>query len=351
MRNEMCLISLRDIISDNFDYEYRGEIPNECLSAYHYIIEQLGLNINFTGMITGDCPQTYITHCCKTDIEFEMFGYRRIQIREYIKAQYNNYIITSEEIVKPKYIIVSDPRKAVIELIEKVAYGDKVKMIYDKTDKWEAIKPFTEKLDKLCLEYADVITYSAKGLKPEGYEYKSYYVPNGNKFYNLPLIEKYNTPTAIYAGNNIEKFNGQVLYMLAELYPEWNFIVYVTHDEKSEHFKLKPPNVEFRSPIPQEELIQEIAKCHVGLLLFYNDKWERGMLPLKFFNYINVGIPTLYTSVLEQNLEDYGDVAFSLSDVTLDELLNTKADYTKYYRDWNNVIDELTDIWEIPDEA
>lgn len=352
MNNEMCLISLRDILDETFLYTYVGEIPKKYFTAYEKIIKELGLSIEFKGTLIDEAENVYITHACKIGYDFEMFCYRRSHVRDYIKAHYKSYSILSDNIVTPKYIICSDPRIAVIELIEKETLGDDVVFIYDRTDNWGAINDYSQKLDKMCMKYADIITYSAYGLCPKKYEYKSTYVPNGNKMYKLCNTEKYKTPTAIYVGNNIEKFNGNVFYHLACMYPHWNFIAYVNQKEDDCECMINhPPNVEFRMPIPQEELIKEINKCHVGLLLFYNDIWTSGMLPLKLFNYIDAEIPSFHTTGLETNLQDYSEVAFSIADCTLDELLDVKADYNKYRRSWDDVLNNLMRVWCIPDEA
>ena len=80
---------------EKYHYEYRGKLPEQFVEAYNYIIDLLGLDIEFKGTLTKECPKTYITHCCKVLLQFEMFGYRRCHVRDYIKKHFKDYIILS----------------------------------------------------------------------------------------------------------------------------------------------------------------------------------------------------------------------------------------------------------------
>ena len=56
-----------------------------------------------------------------------------------------------------------------------------------------------------------------------------------------------------------------------------------------------PPNLSFRGRLPFEQTIAEIEKCHLGLCLRTDDGISKDAFPVKIWEYLGLGIPSIVT--------------------------------------------------------
>ena len=78
----------------------------------------------------------------------------------------------------------------------------------------------------------------------------------------------------------------------------------------------------------------ELSKYSLGLILLTDYEFCKGMFPLKFLEYVNVGIPTVFTNC--PNIEKFSDVAFKYNEnLDLNEIITKKIDYSKIKETYN----------------
>lgn len=226
------------------------------------------------------------------------------------------------------------------------------KIFYDRSDNWKGSGMDKDSEDYI-LEKADYITCSSKWLYNDTLKYlkenrpnddvKVKYIPNGNVMFDYPTnVEKFEKPTAIYVGARIKKTDLQLIYLLCEMNPNWNFMLY---GEGASDLLSIPSNLFVHETVPIEELFPIICKCHVGLITLKENEWTVGMLPNKVFNYINARIPIIYSGIPDINMEDYKEFSYNISDISsLDEVLENKTTaeiFDSYKRDWSTVCNEI----------
>lgn len=60
-----------------------------------------------------------------------------------------------------------------------------------------------------------------------------------------------------------------------------------------------PPNLSFRGRLPFEQTVAEIEKCHLGLCLRKDDGISKDAFPVKVWEYLGLGIPSIVTPPCE----------------------------------------------------
>lgn len=269
--------------------------------------------------------------------------YRRHHLNEKLKEKYGDALSTDTflGLNKAKLTIVSHPTFY-------VPLSDKV--FYDRTDNWTGN---TDCDEEEILSEAGYVTCSSKWLYQNTIEWLKKnrpndnvpvkYIPNGNVHYDYPKnIEKFERKTAIYVGNRLNKVDLQMIMLLCEINPDWDFRIYA---EEASALRSLPDNLYVHDTIPLDELFPVICKCHLGLCLFKTQYWTLGMLPNKLFNYINARIPTIYSGIPDINMEDYKEVAFNISDIesltaVAEKQIPTKI-YDKLFRSFDDVTKEV----------
>lgn len=223
--------------------------------------------------------------------------------------------------------------------------------IYDRTDNWNAL---SEGDENTIMDKASVITCSSYWLYEDTLKYikenrkdddvKVVYVPNGNELYDYPEnVTKFERKSAIYIGNRLQKVDTQLIYLLCDLYPQWDFYIYAFNATALSN---PPENLHTYEMVEMEELFPILCKCHIGLIPLKTSNWTQGMLSNKLFSYINARIPTVHFGVPNLNYKDYeGKVAFNLNsldslDVIADKEIS-KETYESFNRSWKDVTSEI----------
>lgn len=258
----------------------------------------------------------------------EGFSYRRYKLNAYLKERFtiDTVSLPSDDIINKHYklVIFSDPRNSYLAYLK--AIYDKSFIVYDKTDNWRACGTKAIAMDDLLMKNANIIFCSSKFLYDTlADKSNAYFVPNGCDVCPYEPCEKYKRKTAVYIGHGRKKINWQFINSLAKQNPDWDILIYgekLLEDIKVNH--VTQANVIYKGSLPEEELFEEIKKCHVGLIPFLDSAWTRGMLPLKLFKYTNARLPTLYINCPE--CEPYSKVAFPYEHYTLNDLYDMKIE-------------------------
>ncbi|ANS76049.1 hypothetical protein AWM70_16890 [Paenibacillus yonginensis] len=92
------------------------------------------------------------------------------------------------------------------------------------------------------------------------------------------------------------KIDFNLLHECAKRKPEWDImLIGPSYGEISIVYQdlLNLPNVKILSEIPLEKVAEYIASFDVGLLPYLNNKYNQGVFPLKFFEYLAGGLPVV----------------------------------------------------------
>ena len=283
-----------------------------------------------------------VIHIISSGKEVEPY-YRRIKLNAALKKKYGTENVgTNVFLGNCNLCVVSHP-------VDILPAADRY--VYDRTDNWNALNEGTEDsiMNKASVItcssywlYEDTLAYIKKNRSNE--DVKVVYIPNGNELFEYPEdVTKYEKKSAIYIGNHLEKVDLQLIYLLCELYPQWDFHVYAFNATNLSDI---PENLHTHEMIEMSELFPILCKCHVGLIPLKQKDWTLGMLSNKLFNYINARIPTVHFGGSNLNYKDYeGKVAFNLNaldslDVIADKNI-PKETYESFSRSWTDVTNEI----------
>jgi glycosyltransferase involved in cell wall biosynthesis len=197
---------------------------------------------------------------------------------------------------------------------------------YETKDQKERILEIEKNLSK----NSDLIFATAPGLveRLKKYNSKAFYTPNvgdfelfhniKQKFSNqIPLkLENIKHPIIGYIGAlDTYKFNYQLLKESALTYPDYSFVIIGDIALKDREGSLKElgldniPNIYFLGSVPFIETPQYMAHFDVELIPYvYNDYTVGGCFPVKFFNTMSAGIPSVVTDLPVFSL--YKDITY-----------------------------------------
>lgn len=283
-----------------------------------------------------------VIHVISSGSEVEPY-YRRAKLNTALKNKYGTENVgTNIFLGTCNLCVVSHP-------VDVLPVADRY--VYDRTDSWNALAKNEE---DTVMNKASVITCSSYWLYEDTLKYvkenrknedvKVVYVPNGNDIFEYPEnVEKFEKKSAIYIGNRLQKVDMQLIYLLCELYPQWDFYIYAFN---ATYLSNKPDNLHTYEMVDMKELFPILCKCHIGLIPLKSTEWTQGMLSNKLFAYINARIPTVHFGSSNLNYKDYeGKVAFNLNtldslDVIADKEI-PKETYEEFSRSWADVTSEV----------
>lgn len=238
-------------------------------------------------------------------------------------------------------VLFSDGRTAMDIKAIKERTGCKV--MYDCTDYWTQIRSEDNisivKNEREIIDSADIITCSSLPLQKilkNRYSVEAEYIPNGCTVTEYKPQMKRNS--VIILGTSLRKWDTTLLYKLCKENPDVNFDVYGINANSSIY------NLYYYPEITETQIQEVVPYYKAGLILLNNDIFNRGMLPLKLFNYINGRIPTAYHNC--SACKDFSDVAFDLDAYSLTEIMNKEISLEKYNailnkHDWNKIFTQI----------
>jgi len=200
-------------------------------------------------------------------------------------------------------------------------------LIYDCVDYYAGFPRYSTKeskekiltVEKKLTENADLVFATAPGLvdRLKKINLKTYYTPNVGDFEMFNgVIQKYENdkpkemkklkgPIIGYIGAlDSYKFDYELLKKSALAYPEYNFVIIGDVALKDREGSLKElgleniSNIHFLGSIPFVKTPKYIAHFNCELIPYvYNDYTIGGCFPVKFFNTLSAGVPSVVTNL------------------------------------------------------
>ena len=185
---------------------------------------------------------------------------------------------------------------------------------YDILDRLDFFSLYDNDAEHKHWEYvknANIVTYTAQALKVYVADRKdAILLSNGVNIedFIVPVLEDLSKwPKSIIPGKKpiigyygaIEKwFDKELIKNLAQMHPDWNFIVIgqigIDLSDINSY-----PNIYFLGPIPYLELSAYGCKFDIAVIPFIVNDLTNSVSPVKFFEYCALGLPVVSTPILE----------------------------------------------------
>lgn len=215
---------------------------------------------------------------------------------------------------------IPSPFAGILGIIAKIRFG--CKYILDIRDLWpECIKniglfrrnkfslKISYKLEKIIFKFTDSIVINSDGFRnyliQNNYKKKIVFIPNGLQIQEIEKYKeisrkskKHKKFTVIYSGMIGLPQNIKSIVRVANHLRHINDIEFKIIGtgiqegkvkELIEHYKLN--NIKVYEPMPKNKVIEEVAKCHVGLVHLRKDSAFDLVMPGKIVDYMGIGIP------------------------------------------------------------
>ena len=255
-----------------------------------------------------------IFHYIGTEMEIK---YRRHFLNDALKEKYN--IDTGYRGLENKQSIDYDKYDLFIisEYIDNNKLGfelDKIKckIIYDRSDYWNYLdNNRNNECENELLKRADLVINSSKFLYEDSLKYNknSLLIENGTNDYFVPHSNDENS--VVYIGRS-RKIDFDKLINLCNNNKTWKFKIILNYFNSKEIELIKSiPNIEIFTRLSYQECIKMISKSKFGLILLdEKNDFNKGMLSLKYFDYLKEGLITIsnnYNIIGKDNVIEYDE--------------------------------------------
>lgn len=206
--------------------------------------------------------------------------YRRHKLNEFLKEHYKVATIYKGycDISKASTLIISDPRGSLDLVNDAIKYN--VKIIYDRTDNWNALYP---EIENCLFENADIIFCSSQYLFDEIQVENKILLRNaGDEWtYTNPIKEK----ICVYVGKSTNKTNDELCVKLKEKHPEYKYVSIGAKIGGWENLPL----------LPKDVMMHYLDHCEIGVIPLKEEDYYKGQLNLKVWDYLNAHLK-VYTN-------------------------------------------------------
>ena len=225
-------------------------------------------------------------------------GYRGLENKQSIDYDKYDLFIISEYI---------DNNKLGFEL-DKI----KCKIIYDRSDYWNYLdNNKNHECENELLKRADLVINSSKFLFEDSLKYNknSLLIENGTNDYFVPHSN--DEKSVVYIGRS-RKIDFDKLINLCNNNKTWKFKIILNYFNSKEIELIKSiPNIEIFTRLSYQECIKMISKSKFGLILLdEKNDFNKGMLSLKYFDYLKEGLITIsnnYNIIGKDNVIEYDE--------------------------------------------
>ena len=190
---------------------------------------------------------------------------------------------------------------------------------------------YTLKAERWLCENAVKIFASAKTVKEllkDRHSIDATLATNGAFPYSFEQHPKDNAVVTI--GDMHSKYDIRFLEKIIKENPSIRFDFY---GRKWDVLRWNYPNVQLLGFKPVEEIRQSLSKYKAGLVAFKPEKYvDKGMLPMKTFDYIFADLPIFYNHCPELEDEDFSRVAFKSDKYSLSDVFNARIDSNEFGR-------------------
>ena len=170
-----------------------------------------------------------------------------------------------------------------------------------------------EQLEKELISESNIILYTARKLldKFQNALAETYYLPHGvdNEHFSVKKpINKFPDiikPIIGFFGLLSEWVDFDLIIKVAKIKKEWSFL-FIGNSEINTQRAIDIENVHLVGPVPYSELPVYASSFDVGLIPFKINKLTKAVNPLKFLEYMALGIPVVSTPLPElMQFKDY----------------------------------------------
>ena len=148
---------------------------------------------------------------------------------------------------------------------------------------------------------------------PNGVDYDLFSRPPNTDPPELAALPR---PWIGFIGVVNEKIDLALLNTLAANHPEWSLVIVgpitLRRDQEQLAALRRQSNVHFIDRQPVERLPAFMAACDVCLMPYKRNEWTRNISPLKLYEYLAVGVPTVSTDI--PATRDFADTIWVASD-------------------------------------
>lgn len=173
---------------------------------------------------------------------------------------------------------------------------------------------------------------------------KTILIRNGYDDDVIQSHSKYKNFSCIYHGNLGQFQRIDLILELAKKLPDIDF--YIAGDGPKKNLLNSPPkNIKYVGQIDREEVLDLLSKCHLGLSFLDDVEVGHESFPVKIYEYIGVGIPSIVTPIgeasreLSENKIGKGFKTNQVKQISEYIALLSSNESTIYYQLRSNVLD------------
>lgn len=161
-----------------------------------------------------------------------------------------------------------------------------------------------------------------------------------NRFKEIPRLKSKIVPIIGYVGAVAEWFDGELLYEIARIRPDWKFEIYGATVGANISSARSLSNVFFYGEIPYESVPSTLARFDVCIIPFKLNPLTLATNPVKVYEYLAAGRPTVSTALPELTILESLDIFCANSydefirKIEHSILISDIADRIKLRQDW-----------------
>jgi len=192
----------------------------------------------------------------------------------------------------------------------------------------QIIKPYNLKHgirnEKELIRTVDMVVSTSKALQRRKGEWNenSFYVPNAANFEfaaqarldetpTAPELQEIQGPILGFFGVIERRTDFQLIKGVCEQHPDWTFaMVGPTDDKYVPKWFYETENIKCLGRQPYERLPEFLKNFTVGIIPFQIDEVSNTIFPLKLFEYLGAGLPTVTTNFNPDILDELADVIY-----------------------------------------
>ena len=135
---------------------------------------------------------------------------------------------------------------------------------------------------------------------PNGVEYELF---SGQDYEQPDFLREIPRPRVLYVGAIAEWFDWELLYEVAKLKPDFNFIIVGPLKVEPSITIPRPRNIHTLGKQPYSEIPNIAAHSDIGIVPFRNCELVSGVSPIKIYEYLAAGLPVVSTWWRELEVE------------------------------------------------
>lgn len=331
------LIKKYHVDDDNFDMVIASIKPGDELIYKEDLTREIPAGIKATLCNSENAPkERIILTCYKTGSNSDLneyetnpdvihyvgnvvnsIKYRRHRLNEYLKRSLKVTTIYKGFVEVKSTLIISDPRGSFPLVKSALENGQKI--IYDRTDNWNALYPAIE---DYVIEHADTVFCSSQYLFNTTNSENKILLPNAATRWNYTNPTK--TKTVVYVGKSTNKTDDELCIKLKKEHPEYKFVSIGT----------KIPTWDYLPLLPWDVMMSYLDHCEIGVIPLKKEDYFKGQFNLKVWDYLQAKLKVFVT-------DDYNYSGIKNIYTSFEEAIENEFDTDIKIPYWEEVFDKI----------